>query len=575
MADEDAVRILPEILRLGEPMENGSVGVAFGKLFDDDMVNSEFPGLSGALKAAKRAGKVKFKPMMLMKGMHDKIIIELLDPGSVDGGGGGAEGEESDVVGDAASNSGLPPVPPSTAAWGRGSVAPQEPSVPVVAPGARPSAAPPPAWSWGASPNKIKEDAETAKLQVIQDAQDKKDQEERERIEEGERKVAETARDAELDREYEEEQAREAAAAADTAAAGTAAAAAKESGADTPKTSEAPVAGESVGGGAGASASGSDDGGHDGDEAGDEAGGGTAVEDEDEDADLRAVFTALSVKDSATGKTTISFYRALEIPDLAEQLEEGLITVEKLKAIWALLTKKKEASTLGFKKFKRFITVCEKAVDVDDSLATKSSSGGVVGGATAAAGGGGGGKAKAEGGAEMAGWYSPSWSGGGADGEAASFMNPMASGAGMVGMSFEQGYGTSWDDRRRESEFHGLGHVENTVQVSARSHQNLSATMMRTAPPRRETPATEKNQRTADANAKRTAIDGEKRAQYQAKELEKQKKAQRLKRQASQGRRDRRGTKDKHAHRRAGGVLTLMCSKIDEEVSKVTQRVSA
>jgi hypothetical protein len=217
---------------------------------------------------------------------------------------------------------------------------------------------------------------------------------------------------------------------------------------------------------------------------------------------------------------------------------------------------------LGFKKFKRFITVCEKAMDIDDSAASKQSNG--SSGVSSGTGG------KVDGGANMAGWYSPSWGGDSNQDADHTFLNPMG-GMGEVGMSFEQGYGTNWDERRRESEFHGLGHVENTAHVASRTA--LRQQMEKPRQRDRETPASEKNMRIADATAKRDALDEAKRKAYEAKSLEKEKKAARLKRAASQGRRDRRGAKDKHAHRRAGGVLTLMCSKIDEEDDRTGRSV--
>mmetsp|Transcript_10402 Transcript_10402/g.14705 ORF Transcript_10402/g.14705 Transcript_10402/m.14705 type:complete len:323 (-) Transcript_10402:708-1676(-) len=63
----DIRRVPPE----GEPF------CFFGALFDDPEVEQYYEALVGTLKAAKRRGIVKFKGQMLLKGMHDGVLIEL------------------------------------------------------------------------------------------------------------------------------------------------------------------------------------------------------------------------------------------------------------------------------------------------------------------------------------------------------------------------------------------------------------------------------------------------------------------------------------------------------------------
>jgi Costars len=64
-----------DIRRLGS--EPGSPQVKFGELFDDDNVQQYYEALVGTLKSAKKRGMITFKGQMLLKGMHDDVIISI------------------------------------------------------------------------------------------------------------------------------------------------------------------------------------------------------------------------------------------------------------------------------------------------------------------------------------------------------------------------------------------------------------------------------------------------------------------------------------------------------------------
>jgi hypothetical protein len=75
---EDELRqLLVDIRRIG----GGSDNVSFGKLFDDDEAQNYYEALVGTLKCAKKRGVVEFKGQMLLKGVHDKIVITITDSG--------------------------------------------------------------------------------------------------------------------------------------------------------------------------------------------------------------------------------------------------------------------------------------------------------------------------------------------------------------------------------------------------------------------------------------------------------------------------------------------------------------
>lgn len=64
----DIQRIFPE----GQPF------CAFGDLYDDSEVEQYYEALIGTLRSAKRRGIVLFEGQMLLKGVHDKVKIELV-----------------------------------------------------------------------------------------------------------------------------------------------------------------------------------------------------------------------------------------------------------------------------------------------------------------------------------------------------------------------------------------------------------------------------------------------------------------------------------------------------------------
>ena len=68
-----------DIRRIGD--EPGSPHVKFGELFDDDDVQQYYEALVGTLKSAKKRGMIDFKGQMLLKGVHDNVIINITDSG--------------------------------------------------------------------------------------------------------------------------------------------------------------------------------------------------------------------------------------------------------------------------------------------------------------------------------------------------------------------------------------------------------------------------------------------------------------------------------------------------------------
>ena len=51
--------------------------VKFGALFDDDEVANYYEALVGTLKSAKKRGVIEFKGQMLLKGVHDNVIVSI------------------------------------------------------------------------------------------------------------------------------------------------------------------------------------------------------------------------------------------------------------------------------------------------------------------------------------------------------------------------------------------------------------------------------------------------------------------------------------------------------------------
>lgn len=76
--DDEVAQLLIDIRRIGEV---GAPAVKFGELFDDDDVQQYYEALVGTLKSAKKRGVIDFKGQMLLKGMHDSVIISITDQG--------------------------------------------------------------------------------------------------------------------------------------------------------------------------------------------------------------------------------------------------------------------------------------------------------------------------------------------------------------------------------------------------------------------------------------------------------------------------------------------------------------
>ncbi|KAL7531306.1 hypothetical protein ACHAXR_005019 [Thalassiosira sp. AJA248-18] len=69
-------QLVKDIWRVGDPEKPQ---VPFGDLFDDDDVQQHYEGLAATLKAAKKRGIVTYKSPMLLKGAHDKVMVNLVD----------------------------------------------------------------------------------------------------------------------------------------------------------------------------------------------------------------------------------------------------------------------------------------------------------------------------------------------------------------------------------------------------------------------------------------------------------------------------------------------------------------
>jgi Costars len=77
--DDEVKQLLLDIRRIGD--QPGAPHVKFGELFDDDDVQQYYEALVGTLKSAKKRGVIDFKGQMLLKGMHDSVVISLTDDG--------------------------------------------------------------------------------------------------------------------------------------------------------------------------------------------------------------------------------------------------------------------------------------------------------------------------------------------------------------------------------------------------------------------------------------------------------------------------------------------------------------
>ncbi|KAL3793026.1 hypothetical protein HJC23_003034, partial [Cyclotella cryptica] len=69
-------QLVKDIWRVGDP---DKPSVPFGELFDDEDVQQHYEGLAATLKAAKKRGIVTYKSPILLKGAHDKVLVNLVD----------------------------------------------------------------------------------------------------------------------------------------------------------------------------------------------------------------------------------------------------------------------------------------------------------------------------------------------------------------------------------------------------------------------------------------------------------------------------------------------------------------
>lgn len=76
--EEEVLRLVQEIKRLGAADASGQVKVKYGVLFKDDVVANTFEALLGTLKAAKKRKVVTFEGELLLQGVHDNVDIVLL-----------------------------------------------------------------------------------------------------------------------------------------------------------------------------------------------------------------------------------------------------------------------------------------------------------------------------------------------------------------------------------------------------------------------------------------------------------------------------------------------------------------
>ena len=79
--DAEIARLPTDIARIGSAEKAGSPRCSFGDLFDDDEVQQHYEALVGTLKSAKRRGIITYKGQMLLKGMHDSVMIEVIENG--------------------------------------------------------------------------------------------------------------------------------------------------------------------------------------------------------------------------------------------------------------------------------------------------------------------------------------------------------------------------------------------------------------------------------------------------------------------------------------------------------------
>mmetsp|Transcript_7836 Transcript_7836/g.10727 ORF Transcript_7836/g.10727 Transcript_7836/m.10727 type:complete len:270 (+) Transcript_7836:328-1137(+) len=77
--DKEVEQLVRDIRRIGPTHPDPAPHVLFGELFDDEFVEQYYEALLGTLKAAKKRGIIKFKGQMLLKGMHDNVVISIVE----------------------------------------------------------------------------------------------------------------------------------------------------------------------------------------------------------------------------------------------------------------------------------------------------------------------------------------------------------------------------------------------------------------------------------------------------------------------------------------------------------------
>jgi len=75
--DSQVHQLVDDIRRVGS--NPGVPCVTFGELFDDETVQDTYEALIGTLRSAKRQGYIHFKGQILFKGMHDDVVINVVD----------------------------------------------------------------------------------------------------------------------------------------------------------------------------------------------------------------------------------------------------------------------------------------------------------------------------------------------------------------------------------------------------------------------------------------------------------------------------------------------------------------
>jgi len=74
--------LLSDIQRINP---QGTPHCTFGELFTDPGVEQYYEALVGTMRAAKRNGLIAFKGQFLLKGMHDSVIVRIVDGKNDDG----------------------------------------------------------------------------------------------------------------------------------------------------------------------------------------------------------------------------------------------------------------------------------------------------------------------------------------------------------------------------------------------------------------------------------------------------------------------------------------------------------